>query len=334
MSGKCVDHALGDYLPASPQASGQNRGEEEQSHGGAVLQGIWRGAAGRSIHWGRVSVEERPISEFTIRPQPQAPRLGVLEAMRRSFVVLLLPVILLVAGAVVYGLLRTPTYTSEARLNVGGLNLTTQTLPGYTTAVQQLAVAYSRAIDATPVVTPVAVRTGLSPAEVAERVSATPIQGSPVIRVRATSTDAQEAREIADAASGALVNYAIDLNAGSEQSTRLLRRFTAASRQLRAASARANRLKPTDPRWKAAKTREDIARLKAQSAGALYQQSQSGQANLSLVQRLAPAAPATNDRNEVLQRFIAGGLIGGLLIGVGLAVMRANRLTARRLGAR
>jgi uncharacterized protein involved in exopolysaccharide biosynthesis len=103
---------------------------------------------------------------------------------------------------------------------------------------------------------------------------------------------------------------------------------------MQAAGARAQQLKPSSPGYKAAKAREDIARLKAQTAGALYQQSVAGQATMNLVQKLAPAAPATSDRNSVLQQFLAGGLIAGLLIGVGLAVLRTNRLTARRLGER
>jgi len=257
----------------------------------------------------------------------------VLQAMVRSIPLIILPVILLVGAALAYGLTREPTYTSEARLNVGGLNLTTQTLAGYTTAVQQLAVAYSRAIDATPVITPVAKKLRLPVADVADRISATPIQGSPVIRVRATGNDGAEARRLADAVAGSLVSYAIDLNSGSTQSQRLLRDFKAATRRMEVAGAKAQRVGPKDPSYQALKTREDIARLKAQTAGALYQRSVSGQAMTNLVQKLAPAARATNDRNSVLQQFVAGGLIAGLLIGVGLAVLRANRLTGRRLGA-
>lgn len=274
------------------------------------------------------------MTEYTIRPQPQVARLGVLEAARRSIFVILLVVLLLVGGAVAYGLARRPTYTSEARLSVGGLNLTTQTLPGYTTAVQQLAVAYARAIDARPVISPVARRFSLSEVEVANRVSATPIEGSPVIRIRATSQNRGEAVQIADATAGSLVNYAIVLNSGAPASARLLRKFVAASRDLQNATAASRKLKLDDPRRKATKTREDIARLRLQTAASLYQQSQVGRANLNLVQKLAPAAPATSDRDKVLQQFVAGALIGGLLIGVGLAVFRGNRMVVRRLGDR
>ena len=255
-----------------------------------------------------------------------------MDAVRRNLPIVVLPVLLLVGAAVAIGLLRDPTYTSEARLNVGGLSLTQQSIPGYTTAVESLAVAYSRAIDAPAVVRPAARESGLSPTEVADSVSATPVQDSPVIRIRATSDDAGEAVRLAQAAAGALVDYAFELNSGTTQSVPLRRRFLAASRNLRLAHAASESLKPNTPRWRAAQTREDLARLQMQTAAALYQQSQAGQSTTNLVQRLAPAAPATSDRDSVLQQLAAAGLIAGLLIGVGLAVARENRLTARRTG--
>jgi uncharacterized protein involved in exopolysaccharide biosynthesis len=229
---------------------------------------------------------------------------------------------------------REPTFTSEARLNVGGVSLTTETIPGYTTAVQQLAVSYSRAKDAPQVIIPVARRLHLRPLDVAKRSSATPIQNSPVIRVRGTSKDARQARRLSNAIANSIINYAVDLNKGSAQSNRLFRDFKTATSQMQTAGAEAQKLKPGSRAYKAAKTREDIARLRAQTAGALYQRSVAGLATLNLVQLLAPAAPATSDRDSVLQQFIAGALIAGLLIGVGLAMLRGNRLVSRRLGAR
>jgi capsular polysaccharide biosynthesis protein len=281
-----------------------------------------------------MEVDDPPLVRYPTTAEQPVVRLSVLQAIWRSLPLVILPVLLLAVGALAYGLSRSPTFTSEARLNVGGLNLTTQTLAGYTTAVQQLAVAYSRAIDAAPVISPVARKLHLSPADVASRVSATPVQGSPVIRVRATGKDAGESVRLADATAGSLVNYAVQLNSGSVQSRRFFRDFQTAVRQMEAAGTQAQRLTPRNPRYQAAKTREDIARLRAQTAGALYQRSLDGQATTNLVQKLAPAAPATSDRDSVIQQFLAGALVAGLLIGVGLAMLRANSLAARRLGPR
>src|SRR3954447_5671055 len=140
-----------------------------------------------------VAVDDLPPAHYVVPDYPPGPpQLGLWHAVRRSLPVVIVPVLLLVGGAIAFGMLRHPTYTSEARLNVGGLALTQQSIQGYTGAVAQLAVAYSRAIDATGVVNPTARRTGLTPSEVAGRISATPIQGSPVIRVRATGKNADE----------------------------------------------------------------------------------------------------------------------------------------------
>jgi capsular polysaccharide biosynthesis protein len=280
-----------------------------------------------------VRVDDLPPTQVTVPDYPpEPPRIGLLQSVRRSLPLVILPVLLLVAGAAAYGYLRDPTYTSEARLNVGGLTLTQQSIDGYTGAVAQLAVAYSRAIDATDVVNPVAREFDLTPVEASERLSATPIQGSPVITVHATGKNAGETRRLADAAADSLVDYAAELNAGREQGDRLLRRYVAASRDYRRASLEAAEFDTDDPRRRRPQVQADIARLKQTVAGVLYQQSISGQAHINLVQKLAPAVPPTSDREDVLQQALAAALIAGLLIGVGLAVWRTNRVTARRLG--
>lgn len=270
------------------------------------------------------------FSERTFQPT-LASRLSPFEAIRRSLVLVLIPVVLLVGAAAAVALVRKPTYTSEARLNVGGLTLTQESIQGYTTAVQYLAIAYARAIDATNVVLPVARELRLSPEVVAQQVSATPIPGSPVLAVDATSKDPRQAVRLANATSNSLVRYAIRLNSGIAASQQLRARYVGASRALQRAIASLQQAPPRTAQQRAAQTRVDIARLETQTDGALYEQSRAGQATENLVQKLAPAAPPTNDRSSILQQFAAGGLLAGLLIGVGLAMWRANGLALRRL---
>jgi hypothetical protein len=261
---------------------------------------------------------------------PPPPRFTVLDALRRHLPIALLPVVLLVAVAVGISYAREPVYTSEARLNVGGLNLTQQSIEGYTAAVTQLAVAYSRSVHATGVVTPVARRLDESPAEVIDRTSAVPIQGSSVIRIRATGDQPRDAERLADKTANSLVAYAIKLNSGKAASGRLLKRFKRAARAWRRAIAAAGRTGGGESQ-RQAQNRLDSARLEMDTAGFLYRQSQAGQATLELVQKLAPAAKATSDRADKLQTLAASGAIAGLLIGIGLAVARANAVARRRL---
>lgn len=282
-----------------------------------------------------MAIEDITVPRYAPPPSPPGGRFTVLTALRRHAIVALLPVMVLVAAAVALGLERKPTYTSEARLNVGGLNLTQQSIEGYVTAVQALAVAYSRAIDAEGVVRPVARKTGLSPLYVAEHVSATPIQGSPVVRIQATGKDSAQVVRLADVAADSLVDYAIKLNAGRATSKQMLKRFLSASKRLQHVNEKRDRAaRRKTHNLRSLQTQSDVADLRMRTAGILYQQSQSGQAMTELVQKLAPAARATSDRSSVLQKYVAAGALGGLLIGVGLAVARANALARRRLGER
>lgn len=281
-----------------------------------------------------MAVEDITAPDYPPRGQPPFGSMPVFQSLRRHFPLVLLPVVLLVGAAVAIGLERDPEYESEARLNVGGLTLTQQSLEGYTTAVQTLAVAYARTIDATDVVEPVAAETGVPPGEVVDRVSATPIPGSAVIRVIATGEDAGETVRLADAAAESLVDYAVELNSGDQQSAAILKRFIAASRDFRRDAQTLDRARRRNRDTRALETRVDIARLKMQVAGVIYQNSQSGQATTGLVQKLAPASRATSDRDEMLRTLVAGAAVGGLLIGIGLAVWRGNSLARRRLGHR
>ena len=94
--------------------------------------------------------------------------------------------------AIGYSLARTPNYTAETRLAVGGLNATTPSaFTGFSTAAQQLAETYSRAVQGDAVVQDVAhdaedhARSGSAP------LSAAPIPQTPVFTVTATTKSAE-----------------------------------------------------------------------------------------------------------------------------------------------
>jgi hypothetical protein len=281
-----------------------------------------------------MAIEDLTMPRYAGPSRPPEGRFTVLTALRRHAIIALLPVLLLVAAAVALGLERKPNYTSEARLNVGGLNLTQQSIEGYVTAVQALAVAYSRAIDAEGVVRPVARKTGLSPLYVVEHVSATPIQGSPVVRIQAKGKEKAQVVRLADVSADSLVKYAIELNAGRATSKQMLKRFLAASKRLQHVNASRDRAaKKNSDNLRALQTQSDVADLRMRTAGILFQQSQSGQAMTELVQKLAPAGLPTSDRKSVLQKYVAAAALAGILIGVGLAVARANAVARRRLAS-
>ena len=278
-----------------------------------------------------MAIDELDETLYPPLARDPAPRLTVFDALRRQVAVALLPVVALLGVALAVGLTRSPEYTSEARLNVGGLNLTEQSAEGYTYAVQQLAHAYARAIDATAVVTPAARETGIAPDAVVERVSADPVQGTPIIRVFATGDSASDAEPLADAAAAALQDYTAELNSGREASSELRDRFSSASLEFREVPETLARTPLNSPSRRQLQSRVDLARLEKRTVGFLYGQSQVGQASSGLVQQLAPAAKPESDRDDVLKDYLVAGLLAGLLLGVGLAVLRANAVSRRRL---
>jgi capsular polysaccharide biosynthesis protein len=258
------------------------------------------------------------------------PRLTVVQAVQRNLLLFLAPIVILAGAAFAYAKVRDPVYSSDAQLNVGGVNLTTQTIPGYTVAVAQLAVAYARSVDATPVLNSVSKRAGISPLEAAQQMSATPVEQTPVVRIHATGSTPQQAQVVANATADALVRYAVSLNRANPDTPRLLNRFVADSRRLRVATVAVSNAKSAAARDRA-QTAADVALLQQRTDAALYGQSVAGDAATSLVQKLAPASLPQSDRTSVFQRLFLGAILAGALIGVGLALARAHSQSRLRL---
>jgi hypothetical protein len=281
-----------------------------------------------------VAVEELRTTPYEVPPRgPAPPRFTLLEALRRQLPWAILPVVILVGAAVAAGMARHPVYESEARLNVGGLNLTSQSVEGYTAAVTQLAIAYSRSLEAKGVVLPVSYKLQIAPQEVIDRTSATSVEGSSVIRIFAKGGDPAQTQALADTMASSLVHYAVALNSGKAASKLLLTRYTAASRRFQREKAALSHTRPNTKAGQLAQTRVDIANLQRSVAAFLFQGSQAGQAATQLVQKIAGGSRAKSDRRHVLTNYVVAAAIGGILIGVGLAVSRANAMARRRLGA-
>ena len=145
----------------------------------------------------------------------------------------LLPILLMVGGAIAFGLTREPTWTSEARLSVGELTPSTQSAPGIVEAnQQQLASAFSRAIDARRVVAPVSRELGLTSTEVQRRLDATPIPESPVLTVSGTGPTERDAVAITRVGTSSLVRYIRRLGDTGPEERRLLGELTEARQEV------------------------------------------------------------------------------------------------------
>jgi capsular polysaccharide biosynthesis protein len=269
------------------------------------------------------------------------PRVGAFAAVRRHPVIALIPVVALTALGVFAGLARTPTYSATAKLSVGRLNIAAPgALAGFQSAVSSLADAYSRSVSADGVVDPVSKKLRVAPRDVRDRLSATPIPGTPVFRVEAEGPTAAEAIRTANAASVSLITYVDRLNRANPDAARLfgdLQKAALANSRAASAARRARRSYEAQP---TASTRQGLERAVGQAAAAkvrldaleqTYVTSQQGAGATSIVQILARASDASSDRIPFLEVSVFAGLIAGIALGVTLATLRANRLVRRYL---
>ena len=256
------------------------------------------------------------------------PQVGLLQSARRYWLLVLLPILVFVAVAGVVAAKRTPTYTAEARLMVGRLNISTPgAVQGFATAAQDLASTYPLVIDADGVVNPVARRLRTTPANVRSRLSASQVPSSSLVRVIATGSSENSAIALANAASNSLVSFLTKFNRDSPDAAHLLRRLRTAESNYQRASAAlaaAHANPPLD--WSAQKlaAAADAAKIQLDGVAADYQDVLQTQAISSLLQPLVYAHSASSDRKSKLELAVFIALVCGLLVGLGLATVRAN----------
>jgi capsular polysaccharide biosynthesis protein len=283
----------------------------------------------------RAMPDSHDTDAFAAVPEAAIARVGIWEAMRRHWVRTLLPVLVLVPIAAGIGIARSPRYTAESRLIVGRLAVSNPGLSGFVTATQSLAASYSRAVTAAAVTGPVASRLHMTVQQVGSRVSASPIQQSPVFRVIATGTSVAGAIALANQASNALVGYASKLNRENPDGPLLLSRYEDLSQAVGRASvklhaaAKAYRRSPTRSNAAAVDLAQGAragALLQLSTVGGLFTSSEAGQSSASLVESLNKATSASSDRKSVLELLIFLAVVVGLAFGAALATAAANRV--------
>lgn len=250
------------------------------------------------------------------------------DAMRHFWWLLILLALAGAGAGVAYGLSRDASYVAETRLSVGRIDVSTQTIPSFTTAAVSLADTYSRAIVASQVIARIEQQTDLPAQEALERVSASPIPETSTVSVFAEAGSSARAVKLANASARVLVGYVRKLNRFNPDSDQLLQRYgdaVEAFTEARAARARSG----TSPETQAELL---TAKLELQTAASLYTTSQQGQASTNTLQVLALAADAEDDGSETTQQAAFVGAIAGLLFGMLLALLlelRASRARTR-----
>jgi hypothetical protein len=223
-------------------------------------------------------------------------------------------------------MLRTPVWTAESRISVGRADVPAYTLQGVTIGNATLAGSYARAIAAPSVIRAGARAADIPIAEARERVSGSQIPRSTLIRVEGSGETNRQARRLANGAAAGLIRYVSELNVEQQEdgtldryrraqrrTDRLRRRYVSAARAYGRDSDRAQR------------ARLDMltAQLRSQTLSTRVVQSV-GAPVQNLLQLVVPATDATSDRTSVLTRLVLFALAAGLLLGLALALLRAN----------
>jgi capsular polysaccharide biosynthesis protein len=260
-------------------------------------------------------------------------RIGVLTAMRRHWFVALLPVVLFVGAAVGLGLKRTPQYTAVANLSIGAVF--TDNPAGISSVIQgteSLAAVYSRVIGANDVVEDTKRRLDGRYATAPQQVSATPIPDSPMIKVTAAAGSEGEAVALANAASAALADYANRQDRTDDEATALSKRYRRAALRYRQRLSVVRKLQEkvdNDPSEENRRVRDraaaaaDTALLHRDALLTSYQNAVEGTRSGPPLEVFREATAASSDRYERLQLLVFTGLVGGLLAGAALALLRA-----------
>lgn len=275
-------------------------------------------------------------------PWEQQPRITLLSAITRHWVLFGVCAVACTVAGIAFGIARSPSYRAESRLTTGQINVITPgAIGGYASASEVLAGTYSRAIDASDVVAPIAEEMRLSQKVVRRRLQASPFPESPVIRVEASGPSEAAAVQLANLGAGSLRDYVKRLN-GDAGTKRAYTEFRdAADRVATARQLTADRQRDYGKDRSAARrialvnARSEQAQAEAvfESRREAYQDAVGQEATRPVPQLLQPAASADSDRMRMLQLFAFAGLVAGVAFGLVLAAWRASRLLRRTYAA-
>jgi uncharacterized protein involved in exopolysaccharide biosynthesis len=267
------------------------------------------------------------------------PRPTVGDAVRRYWLLLLVAALGLGAAGAFYADSRRPVYEATASVSVGLVDLTTQSVPGFAVGGAVVAGGYSRSVQTDDVIVPAARRLHMTPREVRERVTSSSVPDSPTFTITASGSSARGAVRVANAVTRSMIAYG---GSGSNAaSADLLRRYREAVRARNQARRRLEALRLTyglategSASAALAKAVADVAaqELRVNGLADQYRSRASEPRSDPVLQPLAYAVDASNDRSSKIQLYGAVGVLAGLCLSIALAVLM-TAVRHRRLPA-
>lgn len=261
----------------------------------------------------------------------EPPRGFAPEAIRRGVVIVVLGTLLGVVAGLALGVSRPPTYSASATLQVGQVNPNSPGFFSYVQSASSLATAFSRSIEAAPVLEQVEEKMGLSRRVAGSRLEAAPIPLSPAFRIVASGPSERAAIQLANVSSAAVVSYVGKANDSSPASKALLQEYEKAALQLKEAEAKkASIVSAGASAEQEAEAGADAAQIRLNAIGKAYVGSITSQApRLGLVSVLAGASTGSSDRASKIELWALLGALGGLVVGCGLSLLREHRRRRR-----
>jgi len=255
-------------------------------------------------------------------------RLTISSAVRQNWVVFLLPIVVLLSAAVVAGVLRSPTYTAETRLAVGGLDASSvASNSDFAASAASLAQTYGRSIQGDEVVNAVARETQSTPTEVRTHISAFTVPSTPLFSVQGTASSPETAIALANLASRALARAADQ--ATEDIVAPLLDRYRDAATEAQRAQRLVRYLRVTDQddELVIAQAKLAIAETRATSAQEAFVNGQQRRQTLAVpIQVIERANSASSDRFSVLGLWVFIAVVFGAILGTALALFRESRI--------
>lgn len=270
---------------------------------------------------------------------------GVWSAVRSNIALVVIIVLLFTGVGIAAGLHHQAKYSASAKLAVLHLNFVGSSgawLNALNTAGPILADTYARAIGADGVVGPLATEFHTSATTVTSDLSAAAVPASPVLVVTATTTSSATSVALVNAAMAQLVKYLKGVTGSSSDAPTLYAdlkaaQATASADQNKVGAARATirRAMATSKavsmsgaqqaQLSAAQASATVAGEKAAGLEAAYQQSVLDASNTQYLQPLQSATTAQSDRISRLALYGFVGLVVGIAVATGVAVLRQGR---------
>jgi capsular polysaccharide biosynthesis protein len=269
---------------------------------------------------------------------------GVWGAVRSHSRLVAIVIILFFAVGLAAGVRRHAKYSATANLAVLHLNFggSSGSLSAFSTAAPILADTYARAITADGVVDPLASQFHTSASKIRDDLSASSVPANPTLMVTAKTTSKKTAIALANAAMAQLVTYLGGVNGSDPGGASLYTELKQAEASL---AARQNKLQAVtasinhamqashavsmsgtqQAQLAAAQSSKNLAADKVASLNAAYTQARLNSANTQYLQPLQSATSAKSDRASRLVLYAFVGLVVGIALATGIAVLLQGR---------